>query len=194
MSKDTWNGDLYSVAGAGGLSPLNAADKLCLRELTTLTSWQGYSAAKSKGQLVASKVHAFLCNGGSGCNNLRPETTYYFANAGDSTVGGASFTTDSNGNPLRDVTLYDQNGNPLVPPLQTAQAGYDYLKRFAEHIRAEERSKIEQTQSQENEALRNRTTSPDAPSGPAGGEGYPKDIDELQAARLWRERQLASGQ
>src|SRR6202030_3425252 len=28
MSKDTWNGDLYSSAGAGGLSPLGAADKL----------------------------------------------------------------------------------------------------------------------------------------------------------------------
>jgi hypothetical protein len=34
MSKDTWNGDLYSAAGARGLSPLGAADKLCLTELT----------------------------------------------------------------------------------------------------------------------------------------------------------------
>jgi hypothetical protein len=105
MSKDTWNGDLYSSAGAGGLSPLGAADKLRLRELTTLTSWQGYSTARSNGQLVASKVHAFLCNGGSGCNNLQPETTYYFASAGDTKAGGTSFTTDSNGNgPQDDAT------------------------------------------------------------------------------------------
>jgi len=41
MSKDTWNGDLYSAAGARGLSPLGAAGKLCLTELTTLTSWRG---------------------------------------------------------------------------------------------------------------------------------------------------------
>src|SRR5215472_10164794 len=34
MSKDTWNGDLYSAASTGGLSPLGAADKLCLTELT----------------------------------------------------------------------------------------------------------------------------------------------------------------
>src|SRR5262245_26722410 len=26
MSNDTWNGDLYSAAGTGGLSPLGAAD------------------------------------------------------------------------------------------------------------------------------------------------------------------------
>ena len=32
MSKDTWNGDLYSAASAS--SPLGAADKLCLTELT----------------------------------------------------------------------------------------------------------------------------------------------------------------
>jgi hypothetical protein len=105
MSKDTWNGDLYSAAGAGGVSPLGAADKLCLRELTTLTSWQGYLTAKSNGKLVASKVHAFLCNGDNGCNNLQPETTYYFANAGDTRAGGASFTTGSNGNgPQDDAT------------------------------------------------------------------------------------------
>ena len=34
MSKDTWNGDLYSAAGARRLSPLGAAVKLCLTELT----------------------------------------------------------------------------------------------------------------------------------------------------------------
>src|SRR5215472_239526 len=90
MSKDTWDGDLYSAAGARGLNPLGAADKLCLTELTMLTSWHGYST-KSNGQLVASMVHAFLCNGGSGCNNLQPATTYYFANAGDPRAGGASF-------------------------------------------------------------------------------------------------------
>jgi|SRR6516165_8324019 hypothetical protein len=101
MSKYTWNGDLYDAAGGRGLSPLGAADRLCLTELTTNTSWQGYSTAKNSGQLVASKVHAFLCNG-NGCNNLRPVTTYYFANAGDASAGGASLTTDSNGNAPQD--------------------------------------------------------------------------------------------
>jgi len=105
MSKDTWNGDLYIAAGTRGLSPLGAADQICLTELTTLTSWQGYSTAKGNGQLVASKVHAFLCDGGGGCNNLQPESKYYFANAGDSRAGGAFFTTDSNGNgPQDDAT------------------------------------------------------------------------------------------
>jgi hypothetical protein len=98
ISKDTWNGDLYSAAGG----PLGVADKICLTELTTMTNWQGYSTAKSNGQLVPSKVHAFLCASGSGCNNLQPATTYYFANAGDTRVGGASFTTDSNGNAPQD--------------------------------------------------------------------------------------------
>lgn len=74
-------------------------DSVCLTELTTNTGWKGYSTANSNGQLVASKVYAFACEGyaGTQCNNLMPVTTYYFANAGDSSAGGASFTTDSSG-------------------------------------------------------------------------------------------------
>jgi hypothetical protein len=48
------------------------------------------------GQLVGSKVRAFLCSGVV-CNNLIPLTTYYFADAANSGAGGAYFTTDSNG-------------------------------------------------------------------------------------------------
>ncbi len=87
MSKSTWNGNL------GGLSNANS---LCLTELTTNTNWSGYSAANSAGLLNSSHVFAFLCNGVT-CNNLTPITTYYFANAANSSAGGASFNTDSNG-------------------------------------------------------------------------------------------------
>lgn len=89
MSGTTWDSNLGTLAGA---------DSKCLTELSvTYTSWAGYSTANSNGQLVSSKVHAFLCNSAS-CNNLMPLTTYYFANASSSGAGGASFTTDSNGN------------------------------------------------------------------------------------------------
>jgi len=91
LSGSTYNGNLSGLIGA---------DAVCLSDLTTNTGWAGYSTANSNGQLVASKVHAFLClSGGTGtvCNNLMPLTTYYFANAGNSSAGGASFTTDLNG-------------------------------------------------------------------------------------------------
>jgi len=82
----------------GNLGTLAAADATCLTDLTTNTGWQGYSTANSNGQLVSGKVHVFLCTGTNGtdtCNNLMPLTTYYFANAGNSSAGGASFTTTS---------------------------------------------------------------------------------------------------
>jgi hypothetical protein len=72
-------------------------DAACLSDITTNTGWKGYSTANSNGQLVAGKVHAFLCNAGD-CSNLMPLTTYVFANAGNSSAGGASFTTDAYGN------------------------------------------------------------------------------------------------
>jgi hypothetical protein len=88
MSGTQWNGNLGDVTGA---------DALCYTELTsTNTSWKGYSTANSNGQLVASKIHAFICDTTT-CNNLMPLTTYYFAVANSSSAGGASFTTDSNG-------------------------------------------------------------------------------------------------
>ena len=79
---------------SGNLGGLSGADSTCLTDLTTNTGWQGYSTAHSNGQLVASKVHAFLCDA-STCNNLMPLTNYYFANAGNSSAGGAYFTTNS---------------------------------------------------------------------------------------------------
>jgi len=89
LSHDTYDG------GRGGRA---AADATCLTDLTTNTGWRGYAAANSAGQLVAGKVHAFLCDQDA-CTNLMPLATYYFANAmaGQGSAGGASFTTDSGG-------------------------------------------------------------------------------------------------
>jgi hypothetical protein len=87
LSSGTYNGNLGGPTGA---------DATCLTELTTNTGWKGYSTANTNGQLVASKVHAFLC-ANPPCTNLMPLTTYTFANAGSGAAGGASFTTDSNG-------------------------------------------------------------------------------------------------
>lgn len=87
LTKGTYNGNL------GGLSGANAT---CLTDLTTNTGWQGYSTANSRGYLVAGNVFAFMCDSVS-CNNLLPLTTYYFANAANSSAGGAYFTTDSSG-------------------------------------------------------------------------------------------------
>lgn len=88
LSHSTWNGNLGGLVGA---------DAKCLTELTsTYTNWRGYSTANSNGQLVASKVRAFLCDQ-SFCNNLLPLTSYYFAYANDGTAGGAFMTSDSNG-------------------------------------------------------------------------------------------------
>jgi len=86
LSKSTHNGNFTSLANA------NAT---CLTELTTNTGWRGYATANANGQLVAAKVFAFLCAGA--CNNLMPLATYYFANAGNSSAGGGSFTADTNG-------------------------------------------------------------------------------------------------
>ena len=90
LTSTTYNGNMGGIVGA---------DANCLTELTTNTGWMGYSTANSNGQLVAAKVHAFICIGlgDGGCNNLMPLTTYYFANAVIGAAGGASFTTDSNG-------------------------------------------------------------------------------------------------
>ncbi len=87
MSYGTWTGNLGGLAGA---------DANCLTDLTTHTGWMGYATANANGQLVSSKVHAFLCTGGS-CNNPVPLTRYYFADANNAGAGGASFTTDDSG-------------------------------------------------------------------------------------------------
>ena len=89
LSHGTYNGNLGGTGPAG-------VDATCLTDLTTNTGWIGYSTANSNGQLVADKVHAFICQSAY-CGNLIPLTTYYFANALNSSAGGASFTTDSIG-------------------------------------------------------------------------------------------------
>jgi hypothetical protein len=88
---------LTSTTYNGNLGGLSGADAKCLTELTTNTNWMGYSTANGNGQLVASKVHAFLSLQTHVSSNLMPLTTYYFANAANSAAGGASFTTDANG-------------------------------------------------------------------------------------------------
>jgi hypothetical protein len=89
LSHGTYNGFI----GTGGLS---GADATCLTDITANTGWLGYATANSNGQLIAAKVHAFLCASGI-CNNPTPLTTYYFANALNSGAGGATFTTNSSG-------------------------------------------------------------------------------------------------
>ena len=92
LTDSTWTGDL------GGI---NGANAKCLTELTTNTNWKGYTTANANGQLIASKVKAFVCNGSSNeagngsCNDLMSNQTYSFAKVGDVNAGGASFTTDS---------------------------------------------------------------------------------------------------
>lgn len=84
---------------------------------------------------------------------------------------------------------FDPQGRPLIHPQQAAAQGYEFLKRFAEAERAAERAAIEQQGQQQDEALKARAGAPNVPAGPAGTEGIPEGIDELQAARIWRERQ-----
>lgn len=97
LTNTTYNGNI----GGGANSVLAPADSDCLTDLTTHTSWMGYATANSNGQLIAAKVHAFFCDGAD-CGNLMPLTTYYFANGANGSAGGASFTTDSNGNGPQD--------------------------------------------------------------------------------------------
>jgi hypothetical protein len=91
MTKAVYNGDLGSAG-----DDLRAPDAKCLTELTGATGWKGYTTARGDGQLIAGKVHPFLCTERV-CSPLKPLTTYYFANSADFTAGGASFTTDANG-------------------------------------------------------------------------------------------------
>ena len=73
-----------------------AADTLCYNELTTNTGWWGYGDASVRGLLTPSNVKAWICDNTT-CNNLLPNTSYYFSNVFDTGAGGASFTTDGSG-------------------------------------------------------------------------------------------------
>jgi hypothetical protein len=86
MSETTWNGNLGQQAGA------NAK---CLTDLTTNTGWKGYTDANARGLLVSGHVAALMC-ADLACNGLAANTTYYFADANNSTHGGNRFTTDGN--------------------------------------------------------------------------------------------------
>jgi hypothetical protein len=109
VTKTVHNGDFVSTE-----NNLKAPDATCLTELTTNTGWKGYSAANSNDQLIAAKVHAFLCTE-SICSTLLPLTTYRIANAADITAGGASFTTDAKGDGPNDAADWSAanyfNGN-----------------------------------------------------------------------------------
>ena len=89
MSGSTYDGNLYGS--------YTGPNSLCLTDLTTNTGWQGYATANSRGLLTSAHVFGFFCDAYNQCNNLMPLTTYYFANAANSSAGGAYFTTDSGG-------------------------------------------------------------------------------------------------
>lgn len=78
---------------SGGLT---LANEICLKSLTTYTSWFGYTQANAEGRLDSTHVKAFLCDGIT-CNNMTPNTNYYFGNPIDSNAGGGFFTTDASG-------------------------------------------------------------------------------------------------
>ena len=83
MSHDTWTGNLKGAAASG----IAGADAKCLSDLTTYTSWMGYSDANSRGLLDSTHVKAFVCVSGPTCNNPTASTTYYFAECGQQ-LGG----------------------------------------------------------------------------------------------------------
>ena len=87
MSKSTWTGNL------GG--SFAAADALCLTDLSTNTGWKGYADANTRGLLTSTNVHAFLCEKSNGCSMLSPSTSFFFADANNSSHGGALFHTDN---------------------------------------------------------------------------------------------------
>ncbi|WP_156944184.1 hypothetical protein [Bradyrhizobium sp. Ec3.3] len=112
----TYLGNLGSYSAAGGNTGLAAGNAICLHDLTTFTNWWGYATANAAGILAPSHVFAFLCDGTS-CNTLSANTTYYVGSNGDSTVGGASFTTDSSGNgPNSSMTFSLGSGWGYVNP------------------------------------------------------------------------------
>ncbi len=121
MSGGTYTGNLGNLPGA---------NSICLTDLTTNTGWMGYATANANGQLVASKVLAFLCDGAI-CNNLMPVTTYYFANAGNAAAGGASFMTNSSGFGPGDNADWAARAGPHLPPASSVLDVHDRTSRLA---------------------------------------------------------------
>jgi hypothetical protein len=87
LTQTTYDGNLGGISGA---------DAKCLTELTTNTTWNGYSTANSRGLLNSSHVYSFVYSFTTG-HALMPLTSYYFARVGSASAGGAFFTTDSSG-------------------------------------------------------------------------------------------------
>lgn len=79
-------GQIYSLAGMSG------ANSQCF-EKAVRNDWKGKAYA---GTLTRDRVRAFLCDD-QACDNLQPNTTYYFAAMNSTTTGGASFTTNASG-------------------------------------------------------------------------------------------------
>lgn len=99
----------YVGGSLGGLAGANSA---CLNDLTN-NNWLG----KDNYTLNSSTVKAFLCDS-SGCKNLLPNQTYYFARAGTPDQGGATFTTDGFGRGPGDAAqwsggAYFNSGNSI---------------------------------------------------------------------------------
>lgn len=126
MSKSMWNANLQAASGVS-TSGAAAANALCLTDLTTNTGWRGYADANARGILTSGKVRAFICDQYVGCNQLNANTTYYFADANDTTHGGESFTTDGSGlgpNYQRDWSLSNYFGSAYRYWVGGSDAGY----------------------------------------------------------------------
>jgi hypothetical protein len=84
------------VSPQGGvLGGLVGADALCLSELTSRT-WLDQTTAVQRGQLVATKVHAWLCSLAA-CRDLVPGDRYQYASTVNTSRGGASFVATVDG-------------------------------------------------------------------------------------------------
>ena len=95
LTKGKWFGDIRAVLGDVHSDAIEAANQLCLTDLTD-NDWMGKSDAQSRSLINSTNVRAFICKNGS-CNNAVANETYLFAVSGDATAGGARFTTDSSG-------------------------------------------------------------------------------------------------
>lgn len=95
IAKQALKGNFVALLDVGryqsDFGSLAGANALCRSQLAA-KGWWGKPTT-----LDTNKVFAFLCDSTS-CNNLQPNTTYYFGAAFYPNIGGASFTTDSSGN------------------------------------------------------------------------------------------------
>lgn len=95
LTNGTWNGDLQAEAGDIHPNAVEAADQLCLTDLTN-NNWMGKSDAQTRSLIDATHVKSFICDKDY-CNIAVPNETYLFAVSGDPTSGGARFTANASG-------------------------------------------------------------------------------------------------